>query len=118
VITVASWRKQEATRQAQRRDVNETTEHVGGGMAFHRRVDDFVCECGDPNCATNICLSPAEYESVRAYPNHFAIATNHENPDAESVVSENDRYAVVATLAGEASKVALRTDPRGLYARS
>ena len=115
---MASWRKQEATRQAQRRDVNETTEHAGGGMAFDRRLNDFVCECGDPDCATKICLSPAEYESVRAHANHFAIATNHENPDTESLVTENRRFTVVATLVGEASKVALRTDPRGLYARS
>ncbi len=115
---MGSWRRQDATRQAHRRDVNESIEHAGGPTASQRRVDNFVCECGDPNCARTICLSLAEYEMVRARANHFVIATNHENPDAESVVRENTRFAVVETLVGEASKVALRTDPRGLYARS
>ena len=98
-----SWRRSEATRQAHRRFTNE------------RRVDTFVCECGDPRCFGRLDLSRAEYETVRAYPNHFVIVANHENPDAESVVTENNRFAVVETLVGEASKIALRTDPRALF---
>ena len=31
------------------------------------------------------------------------------------MISETERYAIVETLTGEASKVALRTDPRSLY---
>jgi hypothetical protein len=100
---VPSWRRGEATRQAHRRNRNE------------RRVDIFVCECGDPHCFGRLNLSRTEYETVRAYPNHFVILANHENPDAESVVTENNRFAVVETLVGEASKIALRTDPRALF---
>ncbi len=81
-------------------------------MVPRRRVDTFICECGDPGCATKISLSLLEYETVRSHPNHFVIAANHENPDAESVVMETMRFSIVATLVGEASKVALRTDPR------
>lgn len=99
-MTVLSWRRQDATRQADRRDVNE------------RRADTFVCECGDAGCSGTVDLSRTEYETVRGYGNHFVIVANHENPDAESVVTENGRFAVVETLAGEASKIALRTDPR------
>ena len=112
---MSSWRAQEATRQAHRRDVNESIEDAAGSTAPERRVDTFVCECGDPRCARTVSLSLSEYETVRAHPNHFVVAANHENPDAEWVVTEGERFAVVETLVGEASKVALRTDPRALY---
>ena len=109
-----SWRGQDATRQAHRRDVNESVGDAAGGMSPERCLNSFICECGDPRCARTVCLSLAEYESVRAYPTHFVIATNHENPDVEYVLEESARFAIVATLCGEASKIALRTDPRVL----
>ena len=52
---------------------------------------------------------------MRERPNHFLIMLNHENPEVECVISEAERFAVVETLLGEASKVALRTDPRSRY---
>ena len=100
-----NWHRQDAAQQAQRRDANE----------LHDAGDDYVCECGDPHCSRIVHLSLAEYESVRAWPTHFLIAANHENPEVESVISELDRFAVIETLTGEASKVALRTNPRPLY---
>jgi len=109
---MSSWRSQDATRQAHRRDINESVGDSDGRMSPERRLDTFICECGDPRCARTVNLSPAEYERVRAHPTHFVIATNHENPDVESVLEESSRFAIVATLLGEASKIALRTDPR------
>jgi hypothetical protein len=102
---VDTWRRQEATQQAERRDANESLDagHV------------YMCECGDPYCSRTVDLSLEEYESVREWPKHFLIAANHENPEVESVVSELDGFAVIETLTGEASKVALRTNPRPLY---
>ena len=114
-MAVPSWRAREATRQAHRRDKNELIEHACDGIHPTKRVDNFVCECGDPACARMLALTLSEYETVRAHPKHFVIAANHENPDAESLVTENIRFSVVETLVGEASKVALRTDPRALY---
>jgi hypothetical protein len=96
-------RELEAIRQAHQREVNEASDGV------------FVCECGDPGCTQTVSLSLPEYEKVRAFPNHFVIATNHENPEVEWVVSESERFAIVETLVGEASKIARRTDPRALY---
>jgi hypothetical protein len=110
----ARWRRQEAIRQARRREVNELAEFAAGDR---ERVSLFVCECGDPSCATTVSLSLPEYEAVRAHPKRFVIAANHENPDTESVVTENRRFAIVETLVGEASKVALRTDPRPPFSR-
>ena len=114
MIAVADWRRQEATEQARRRDANESIED---SMKSTGRLDpnSFFCECGDPRCDRTVTATIPEYESVRERPNHFLIMLNHENPEVESVISEAERFAVVETLAGEASKVALRTDPRSPY---
>jgi hypothetical protein len=115
-VVMDSWRRQEATQQARRRDANESIEVSCTGTGRHPILDNaFLCECGDPRCVRTVYLSLVEYESVRAWPTHFLIAANHENPEVESVVSETDRFTVIATLTGEASKVALRTNPRPLY---
>ena len=113
--TVAdSWRRQEAKEQARRRKTNESIE---GSMKSMGRwdPDSFFCECGDPRCARTITATIQEYESVRERANHFLIVLNHENPEVECVISEAERFAVVETFLGEASKVALRTDPRSRY---
>jgi hypothetical protein len=57
-------------------------------------------------------LTLAEYESVRGYATHFAIARNHENPETEEPISEHERFAVVETVSGEAVKLARRSYPR------
>ena len=107
-------RRQEATEQARRRETNESIE---GSMQRTGRhpANSFFCECCDPLCDRTVTATIQEYESVREWPTRFLVATNHENPEVECVVSETDRFAVVETLVGEASKVALRTDPRSLY---
>jgi hypothetical protein len=109
-----SRRRQEAIEQARRREANESTED---SMQKTGRCppDMFFCECSDPRCDRTVRVTIQEYESVRERPNHFLIVLNHENPEVECVISETERFAVVETLAGEASKVALRTDPRSLY---
>jgi hypothetical protein len=43
------------------------------------------------------------------------VVANHENPEVERVVRESSCYAVIETLAGEASKTALRTSPRRVW---
>ena len=115
MVSVAdSWRRQEATEQARRRKTNESIE---GSMQRTGRcaANSFFCECCDPRCDQTLTATIQEYESVREWPTHFLVAANHENPEVECVVLETKRFAVVETLAGEASKVALRTDPRSLY---
>jgi len=109
----ASRRKNEATEQARRRDTNES---IAQSIQWSRRcpADAFFCECADPRCDRTVSLTIQEYESVRNTPNHFLIVLNHENPEVETVILETTRFAIVETLTGEASKVALRTDPRAL----
>ena len=104
------WRERESQTQARSRDDNEVRAHTGttaGG-----RLSPFRCECGDEACTCEIELTVAEYESVRAYATHFVIARNHENPESEQVVEEHERFAVVATVSGEAAMLARRSYPR------
>lgn len=112
MATMNSWRAQEAAKQAHSRDLNETISRSSekGGAENGQKM--FSCECGDRDCKGHVSLSTAEYESVRARPDRFVVVANHENPEVERVVQESTRYAVIETLAGEASKTALRSNPR------
>lgn len=103
--------EKEARSQALFREVNELIEQLGenGGGVGH---DSFVCECGNPECAQPISLTRAEYERIRGYANRFAVALDHENPETETIVEQNERFAVVESYAGEASQIARETDPR------
>jgi len=72
----------------------------------------FRCECGDDGCRCAIRLTLAEYEAVREYATHFAIAPNHENPESEQVIKEHERFAVVASVSSEAVMLARKSYPR------
>jgi hypothetical protein len=115
------WRECEARNEARFRDQNEwieaTSESFGtavlaGENSGAAALMTFVCECGDGSCTQTIELTRTEYEGVRATANRFAIAPDHENPEAEVVVSECSRFAEVDKIEGCALSVALETDPR------
>ena len=72
----------------------------------------FICECADPACTEPVMATLDLYERVRAEPRRYLVAVNHEDPEGETVVVAGNDYAVVETLAGEASKIAEITDPR------
>jgi hypothetical protein len=99
----------EARRQTRTRSFNEWVEDANESMGLHSGTDAFRCECGDPHCVFSIDLTRAEYESVRDYPTRFAVVPNHENPESDRVVSENERYAIVEKLAGLSSDHAQRS---------
>jgi hypothetical protein len=118
---MVSWREREARNEARFRDQNEWIEAASESFGAAPLASEssgavplmtFVCECGDGNCTQTIELTKAEYESVRSIANRFAIAPNHENPEAEVVVSECSRFAEVDKIEGCALSVALETDPR------
>ncbi len=73
---------------------------------------EFLCECGDPDCAQPIVMTVDEYEAVRSRPTRFLIVAGHEVPDVERVVERTDRFAVVEKLPGEPATIAVETDPR------
>jgi hypothetical protein len=109
---VASWRQRESETQARSRNDNESTARVRASPPADGGMSSYRCECGDDACTCAILLTAAEYESVREYATHFAIARNHENPESEQLIEEHTRFAVVETVSGEAAKLARRSDPR------
>lgn len=110
---MSDWREQEATNQTIFREMNEWTEEGNDArLGVGHRIDSYPCECSDRSCTEPIRLSRAEYESVRAEPIRFAIALNHENPEIDRLVSENERFATVDKFHGKPARIARRTDPR------
>jgi hypothetical protein len=73
---------------------------------------DVVCECGREDCDAFLKVSKAEYEDVRADGRQFLIFAEHFNPDVDMIVSEHERFTVVAKREGEPADIARETDPR------
>lgn len=111
---MASWRAGEAAMQARRREQNEATARAPRADGAEGDSRAFRCECGDSQCACEIALSLSEYERVREHATRFAVARNHENPESEHVLHEDERFAIVELMTREATKLARRTDPRHL----
>ena len=111
-MSITSWRKLESEKQMRARDANESTAQTLVATPAGQSVGSFVCECGDRGCRCAISLTLAQYESVRAYATHFAIARDHENPESEQVITESERFAVIETLGPESTKLARQSDPR------
>ena len=106
------WQREEVMNEARSRDVNESIQAASDVFGALEATDVYVCECGDASCRDPISLSRNEYESVRAEPTWFAIATNHENPELDRVVEENERFTIVETWLHEATWIARWTNPR------
>jgi hypothetical protein len=106
-----SWRDAETRNEVRSRSRNEWIDKAS--LSFgEKRLTTFVCECGDGTCTTSIRLTKPEYELVRSGSTHFALALNHENPEAETVIREYGRYAVVDKVEPSARRIALETNPR------
>ena len=69
-------------------------------------MTSFRCECGDESCTCVIRLTPEEYELLRGYATHFAIAQNHENPESDHLIEEHLRFDVVESIDHDAIKLA------------
>jgi anti-sigma B factor antagonist len=108
---VSGWRDKEARSQALFREVNERIEQIAEDFGSDGQ-NQLICECGNPDCTQRIELTADEYEHLRAHASRFVVALNHENPETESIVEQNERFAVVETYAGETSRIARETDPR------
>jgi len=90
------------------REVNERIRDI---TTYDSDVE-FLCECADEDCRQAIHMTLGEYEGVRADPTHFAVVPGHEMNDIENVILANDRFAVVEKRVGDATQVALESDPR------
>jgi hypothetical protein len=117
MVIVSDWREQEVRNESRSRDQNEWIAETRGAVALEHEIEEvFVCECSDPACRSRINLTRLEYEDVRGYPTRFAIATDHENPEVDQLVSEGRRFTIVQKIAGRAARIARETDHRHLDA--
>ena len=106
------WLEQEATNETVFRAMNELSEDTNDASPGTDHLNTYLCECSDRRCTEPISLMRAEYEAVRAVPVRFAIALNHENPEIDRVLFENQRFATVEKFYGAGAKIARNTDPR------
>jgi hypothetical protein len=102
----------EGDQQCLIRDANEAIERLNVKLAANAARLELRCECGDPGCLARILPTHAEYESVRAYGSRFLVFVNHENPETASVVSENERFAIVDVVTRAARYQALARHTR------
>jgi hypothetical protein len=110
---VSDWRDQQVRNESHSRERNEWIAETRSALALdHAATEVYVCECSDSVCRVRISLTRLEYEDVRGYPTRFAIATDHENPEVDQLVSEWGRYTVVQKIAGSAARIARETDQR------
>ena len=101
---MSSWRERDSDKQVRSRRINEWTaaEDLDGAGLVR-------CECRDTDCDSVLTVTLREYEAVRAYATHFVVAPNHDNPESERIVREDERFAVVEAVTGDDAKQARRS---------
>ena len=99
------WRVEEVRNETRSRDINEWIEEDNEGPESGPR-STYVCECSDGACRSRITLTHLEYEEIRADGTWFAIATNHESPDLDTLISERIGFAIVRKLPGMPARLA------------
>jgi hypothetical protein len=83
-----------ARNQSLFREVNEQIEEITpDGEEL-----EFVCECSNTDCISNVPLTHGEYERIRPGSTWFFVVARHEMPYIERVVSWGDGYLVVGRL--------------------
>lgn len=58
----------------------------------------FVCECGDRECAASVGLTVVEYDAIREEPDHYVVGADHRPEENERCIVANNRFAVVAPI--------------------
>ena len=107
-----SYQEQEARNETIFREMNEWTQEANDGPGESASMDAYLCECSDPLCSDPIRMTRPEYEAIRAVPIRFAIALNHENPEIDKLLYENERFATVEKVYGVPARIAAASDPR------
>jgi hypothetical protein len=94
------------------REVNERVLGINERFGIDAERVSFICECGRLACTERIELTVEEYEAVRSSPVRFALVPGHDDPDVETVVEQNERFAVVEKHLGGPAELAAAEDPR------
>jgi hypothetical protein len=106
------WREEEVENEVRARDRNEWILQANDDFSAVHGSNQYACECGYRLCSDILTLTREEYEGVRVDSTHFAISLNHENPEFELVVFQNERFAVIEKLTRIPRRIARDTDPR------
>ena len=69
-------------------------------------------QCALDGCGRVIAITVTEYRQVRGDPRQFAIVPEHVVGDIERIVSQDDRFAVVAKREGTPAEVAIEETQR------
>ena len=94
------------------REVNERLVDLNSALEVDVSRLQFLCECGDANCAAKIELSREEYERIRSDPATFVVLSGHEIHDIEEVVDRGEDYVIVRKREGGPAERAAADDPR------
>jgi hypothetical protein len=106
-----NWHDDETLQQVAVRAENEISRH--DAPASYDTLVRYRCECGDARCDSTIVLTKDEYEAARGNGARFLIASDHENPETDLVVSQTQSFATIAKLPGRQRDLATAGDPRG-----
>ncbi len=69
--------------------------HADYEMHAQMETELYYCECDDLSCHEKVDLRHADYERVRADPCYFLIVQGHEDPDVETVIEQQEGWAIV-----------------------
>lgn len=94
------------------REINERLNEMQETFNVLSDRSEFVCECGDVECAERISMSLPEYEELRSDPATFAVVPGHQVDDVEDVVETLPEHLIVRKRGRDAVSMARRDDPR------
>ncbi len=105
------WRAQRLARNEVRfRQINERLEDDLSVLGLEG-LQEFVCECGDPDCSELVHLTFEEYEHVRSNPRWFAVVPGHIFPEVEIVLERQERFELLEKI-GATAEIAVDADTR------
>ncbi|HEY3962314.1 MAG TPA: hypothetical protein VGL84_07280 [Gaiellaceae bacterium] len=99
-----------ARTEAVFREVNEAIARTA--ERFDDDHADFVCECGDPDCAERVVASLDAYEEVRSDGAQFIVANGHEIDEVEQIVRRRTGYTVIRKVGKTLAEAVRRLNPR------
>ena len=99
-----------ARNEALFRETNEAIER-GQWPDDPGKLVRFRCECSRVDCNEAVEITLGLYEEVREFPRRFVVASGHEMPQIETVVSQEGAYTIVEKQ-DAAGETATATDPR------
>ena len=102
----------EGDQQCLIRDANEATERLNAKLTIGTTRLELRCECGDPACRASVEPTSRRVRGRARYGSRFIVQINHENPETASVIRQNEPFAVVDVVAGDARYQALARNPR------